>query len=795
MRGALSRGVWNKLDGLLAFGATGLQSDGELLGRFVARRDAAAEAAFAALVERYGPMVLGVCRRVLGDRHEAEDAFQATFLVLARKAASIARPEQLANWLFGVAYRTALGARAREGRRKARERRVHAISRSQNTPAGDEEPVLAELRAILDQELARLPERYRGALVLCELDGLTRRAAARRLGIPEGTLSSRIARAKDLLRRRLAGRDFTLSALGLDRAFACENQARTLVVPLSLVDSTIRSATRVAAGAVLAEAASTSIATLAQGVLKAMLLTNVKQIVLGLATLAAITAGAGGLAQGPLQVAASGTHKGQKDSVAVAQPPKTMRPLVLPGSTQFDPTRLSRVRARFAPARVVEVARVWDFPQKSGRPEHRELRPGDSVKKGDVLAVFYSTDVASKKNDLLNALVQLELDEQILDRAEKNRSAVPEAYILTQVRAVQGDRNAINRALNNLKSWDIPQDEIDAVFAEAKKISADKDAWFKTPEGRWTKRKKQDAGGEVDPHHDAENPWGRVALRADQDGVVVERSIHVGEMVVDNTVNVIQIADVSRFQVVANCPEDALPALEALDRGERKWTVRTAGAASDAAHSGTIDEIGFVIDPNQHTAVIKGYVENPGQRIRPGQYVTVTVNIPAPDDVVEIPADALVDDGEQSLVFVQPDPANRQFTMRRVVVAQRHDDKVLVRSTPIPKEEQLTPAEAERGLLPKVPLRPGERVLLTGVMELKRVMTDLESRHQEQPADRAQRARAGSASGPESVEQRLGALERKVDQVLDALRALSRAAATKSDLHETDADAPAVKKR
>ena len=230
MLGASSRGVWKQLDGLFRHGAASHLSDEELLGRFVARRDEAAEAAFAALVERYGPMVLGVCRRVLGDRHEAEDAFQATFLVLARKAGSIARRAQLANWLFGVACRTALDARARALRRKAREQRVHAMTRSQTRPAEDGEPVLDELRAILDEELARLPERYRGAVVLCELDGLSRRAAARRLGIPEGTLSSRLARAKELLRRRLGRRGLALSAIALDRALMREAAARTLLV-------------------------------------------------------------------------------------------------------------------------------------------------------------------------------------------------------------------------------------------------------------------------------------------------------------------------------------------------------------------------------------------------------------------------------------------------------------------------------------------------------------------------------------------------------------------------------------
>jgi membrane fusion protein, heavy metal efflux system len=727
MPGTSSRGVWNELNGLLLFGAAGHLSDEELLGRFVARRDEAAEAAFAALVERYGPMVLGVCRRVLGDRHAAEDAFQATFLVLARKAASIARPEQLANWLFGVASRTSLDARARATRRKSRELRVHAMSRSQIKPAGDDEAVLDELRAILDEELARLPAHYRGALVLCGLDGLSRRAAAKQLGVPEGTLSSRLARAKDLLRHRLERRGLALSAIALDRAFA--RGAQALVLPFSLVDSTIRVATRVAAGVSLAEVASTSIATLTQGVLKAMLLAKVKGIVLGLATVAAVITGVGVLAQAPARINAVGIPQGMPHSTAVAQPPSmsTMKPLKLPASTALDPTRLARIRARFAPALVVEVARVWDFPKETGRPEHRELRPGDSVKKGDLLAVVFSADVGSKKNDLLDALVQLELDQQITDRIQENRAAIPDVLDLTQERSVQADRNAVNRALNNLRVWDIPQDEIDAIFQEAKKISVDKDTWEKTPNGRWIHRQKQVTSGKVDSQKEAEDRWSRVSLRAPSDGVVVERSVHVGEMVLDNTANLFQTADMSRLLVIANCPAGTLPALGALRGHERRWTVQTAGAGSATALTGTIDEIGYIIDQNQHTAIIKGYVENPGKHIRPGQYVTTTVNIPPPADVVEIPVDALVDDGRQSVVFVQPDAAKHQFTMRRVHVTHRFERTVFVRAKPIPKDEQLTAQDAEEGLLPKEPLRPGERVVTAGSVELKRIVSDLES--------------------------------------------------------------------
>ncbi|HWT78660.1 MAG TPA: efflux RND transporter periplasmic adaptor subunit, partial [Candidatus Methylomirabilis sp.] len=310
--------------------------------------------------------------------------------------------------------------------------------------------------------------------------------------------------------------------------------------------------------------------------------------------------------------AALGIRKGgqKADAVAVAWLPKTMRPLVLPGSTAFDPSRLARIRARFAPARVVQLAQVWDYSRKTGQTEYRELRPGDSVSKGDLLGVFYSVDVGSKKNDLLQALVQLELDQAILDRVEKNRVAIPEVMYLTYVRSVQGDRTEINRALNNLKLWDIPQEEIDALQVEAKKISADKDAWSKTPEGRWVNRVTQGKNGKDDnaKEKETENPWGRVTLRAPISGIIVERNVHKDEMVVDNTVNLFQIADVNRLLVKAHCPEDQLPSLEALSQGQRRWSVATVGTGSATGLPGTIDEIGYMIDPNQHTAVIKGYV-------------------------------------------------------------------------------------------------------------------------------------------------------------------------------------------
>jgi RNA polymerase sigma factor (sigma-70 family) len=176
------------------------QSDRHLLEQFTRRRD---ETAFAVLVQRHGSLVLGVCRRVLKDVHDAEDAFQATFLILVRKAGSIAQPELLANWLYGVAYRTARKARTDAARRRHHERRALSRSMIDRLP----EAAWRELRAVLAEELARLPDKYRAPLVLCDAQGLTHEEAAQQLAWPIGSMSARLARGRKMLRERLAGRD------------------------------------------------------------------------------------------------------------------------------------------------------------------------------------------------------------------------------------------------------------------------------------------------------------------------------------------------------------------------------------------------------------------------------------------------------------------------------------------------------------------------------------------------------------------------------------------------------------
>jgi RNA polymerase sigma factor (sigma-70 family) len=244
-------------------------TDGELLGQFLADGN---EAAFAALVRRHGSMVLGVCRRVLGHEADAEDAFQATFLVLIRRAAAVVPRDQVGNWLYGVAYRTALQAKGARARRQAKEGQVTPRPAAQDLL---DEAAQRERLQLLDQELARLPQRYRVAVVLCDLEGKTHKEAARLLGCPEATLSTRLLRARKLLARRLSARGLAWASGTL--ALLLSGETARAGLPSPLVSSTVHAATAVAAGQ--AALVATPIAALAEGVVKAMLLTRLKALV------------------------------------------------------------------------------------------------------------------------------------------------------------------------------------------------------------------------------------------------------------------------------------------------------------------------------------------------------------------------------------------------------------------------------------------------------------------------------------------------------------------------------------
>ncbi len=236
------------------------QSDRTLLERFAAGQE---EAVFEALLRRHGPLVLGVCQRVLNHEQDAEDVFQATFLVLARKAADIRKQASLGSWLYGVAYRLALKARAAAARRRDRERRCGAMLQTDS----DSQAAWRELRPVLDEELARLPFKHRAPLILCYLEGKTHAEAARTLGWSLGSMSKRLSRARALLRRRLERRGMTLSAALLVMLLGTQTRA---ALPAGLVQASLKAALLVAAGQTAAGVATTSALNLMGGGLRAM---------------------------------------------------------------------------------------------------------------------------------------------------------------------------------------------------------------------------------------------------------------------------------------------------------------------------------------------------------------------------------------------------------------------------------------------------------------------------------------------------------------------------------------------
>lgn len=263
------------------------RTDGQLLEEFIGHRD---EMALATLIQRHGPMVWGVCQRILPHHHDAEDAFQATFLVLVRKASSIVPRGMVANWLYGVAHQTALKLRATIARRTVRERQVTIMPE----PATADQEAWRVLKPVLDEELSRLPDRYRAVIVLCDLEGKTRKDAARQIGCPEGTVAGWLARARILLARRLARHGLAISSGSL--AELIEQQAASAVVPKQIITATIQAVTRVAAGQpALIGATSAKINAVTEGVMKTMFRNELKSVAIVVMIASAFAAGTTGL--------------------------------------------------------------------------------------------------------------------------------------------------------------------------------------------------------------------------------------------------------------------------------------------------------------------------------------------------------------------------------------------------------------------------------------------------------------------------------------------------------------------
>ncbi|MEO2087962.1 MAG: sigma-70 family RNA polymerase sigma factor [Gemmataceae bacterium] len=354
--------------------------DSALLGRFAADRDADA---FALLVARHGPMVLAVCRRVLGNAPDADDAFQAAFLVLVRRAGEVQRRDRLTGWLYVVAYRTATEARRLRARRVSRETPTGEVPDVPAEPAAPD----ADLPAIVERELAALPDHYRLAVALCDLDGRSRADVAVALGIPEGTLSSRLNAGRKLLASRLARCGYGLAAVGAAGGSAT-------AIPGPLVDAAVRTAVGTA---------SPDIASVTEGVLHTM---STKRKLLGWAVACLFVAGA----VGTTAVLAGGTTSPRPDDgkliarkvnenkddagakkVADA-PPVVVKTVPAAGSENVDPG-LKEVSVTFSKA-MTDGSWTWATDQGRGAalPSGDNKPAFDKDKKTCTLAVKLEPD-------------------------------------------------------------------------------------------------------------------------------------------------------------------------------------------------------------------------------------------------------------------------------------------------------------------------------------------------------------------------------------------------------------------
>ncbi len=312
--------VLRQLGRLFGEGTLAGLGDGPLLERYLTHRD---EDAFAALVDRLGPMVLGLCRRMLRDPVDVEDAFQATFLVLVRRATAIRDRDRVSSWLYGVAYRVASRARSRTIRRRTRESGADRLDVAADPVATDRD----ELAATLDRELSGLPERYRAPLVLCYLRGQTHEQAAAELRCPVGTVRSRMARGREILRKRLESRGFASSAIG---ALLTPDPFRSLLVavPTPMAAATVRAALAFGASSIVqAGAAAAGAAVLARGVLTTMKLAQLQwlgaaAIVTGLSAGGVVAVGsATATGNGPQAAQAPDEPKGKPaDAASKADP-------------------------------------------------------------------------------------------------------------------------------------------------------------------------------------------------------------------------------------------------------------------------------------------------------------------------------------------------------------------------------------------------------------------------------------------------------------------------------------------
>jgi membrane fusion protein, heavy metal efflux system len=314
------------------------------------------------------------------------------------------------------------------------------------------------------------------------------------------------------------------------------------------------------------------------------------------------------------------------------------------------------------------------------------MRVGDLVTKGQLLAVIWSKEVGEKKSDLVNALSSKFLHEAQLSKLKGLESQVIAGKQVREAeRDLEQDIIEVDRLERTLRSWRLTETEINVVRAEAEKIHK----------------------GDLNSDMEVDRSWAEVEVRCPFDGTVLEKNVVAGD-IVDTSLDLFRIVDLSVLAVMANVYEEDLPAIDSLKPEDQRWTIFMKSQSNAPGIPGRFDRIGNIVDPNQHTAAIMGWLDNRDGRLRAGQFITATVDLPASGGEVVIPDAALVQDGSQCVVFVASNASGSEVTRRRVALITRGQDVAYIRSQP-------TPQEMARHC---EPLKPGEWVVTAGTVEL-----------------------------------------------------------------------------
>jgi RNA polymerase sigma factor (sigma-70 family) len=426
---------------LFESGTSSSLSEWQLLERFVSRGD---EPAFEALVARLGPMVLGTCRRMLADPQDADDAFQATFLVLLRRARSLGPGDAISAWLHGVAVRVAARARADAARRHRRE----PLGMAADPAAPADDWLDPDVRQILDEEIHRLPYRYKAPVVLCYLEGLTHEEAARQLSWPVGSVKGRLARARSLLESRLTRRGVASSAGAVGLALVSGNRAGASV-PAALLQATCQAASQFSAGKLSTLVLSASVASLFRGVISAMLIEKLRLLIPLLAVSGAVLTGAGVMAR---QQAGRPTEREEP---------------------------AGRPAAKFVPRANQDFMKVSPPPEsRTGRPPtNAERLYHELVEAARASYLSSAEDVRAGQGSLLRVY---QASRQLLD-AQRDAAKAPEE----KARAVQEHIDRIRTLESRFELGSTDRAEAAAILAEAQLWLAQAKGGDKAiPEGR-----------------------------------------------------------------------------------------------------------------------------------------------------------------------------------------------------------------------------------------------------------------------------------------------------------------------